>query len=73
MEGDKQDVFINSLTLSADGRHLAIANERGQRFELGLDGSGVRRLHRAAGPDSVIGAHGARMRAGAPSWLRHSP
>ena len=45
MEGDKQDVFINSLTLSADGRHVAIANERGQRFEMRLDGSGVRTLH----------------------------
>jgi len=44
MESDKQDVFINSLTLSADGRHLDIANERGQRFEIRLDGSGVRAL-----------------------------
>ena len=42
MEDDKQDVFIKALTLSADGRHLAIVNERGQRFEMGLDGCGVR-------------------------------
>jgi hypothetical protein len=44
MEGDKQDVFIKSLALSADGRHLAIVNERGQRFEMGLDGCGARAL-----------------------------
>jgi len=42
MDGDKQDVFIKSLALSADGRHLAIVDERGQRFEMGLDGCGVR-------------------------------
>ncbi len=38
IEGDKQDVFIKALTLTTDGRRLAIVNERGQRFELGLDG-----------------------------------
>lgn len=44
MEGDKQDVSIKSPTLTADGAHLAIVNERGQRFEMGLDGCGVRAL-----------------------------
>jgi len=44
MERDKQDVFIASLTLAADGRHLAIVDERGRRFEIGLDGSGARTL-----------------------------
>ena len=44
MEGDKQDVFIKSLALAADGKHLAIVNERGQRFELGLDGCVARAL-----------------------------
>lgn len=44
MEGDKQDVFIKSLLLGADGKHLAIVNERGQRFELGLDGCVARAL-----------------------------
>ena len=44
MESDKQDVFIKSLVLAADGQHLAIVNERGQRFELGLDGCAPRAL-----------------------------
>ena len=44
MEGDKQDVFIKALTLTADGRRLAIVNERGQRFEMDLDGSRLRAL-----------------------------
>lgn len=42
IEGDKQDVFIKNLTLSADGKRLVIVNERGQRFDLNLDGSGLR-------------------------------
>jgi hypothetical protein len=42
MEGDKQDVFIKSLVLVGDGRHLAIVDERGQHFEIGLDGCGPR-------------------------------
>jgi hypothetical protein len=42
MEGDKQDVFIKSLVLAGDGRHLAIVDERGQHFEIGLDGCGPR-------------------------------
>ena len=41
MEGDKQDVFIKSLTLATDGKHLVIVNERGQRFEMRLDGGDV--------------------------------
>ena len=41
LEGDKQDVFIKTLALTADGKHLAIVNERGQHFELGLDGGGL--------------------------------
>lgn len=44
MESDKQDVFIQSLTLSADGQRLAIVDERGRRYELGLDGAGLRAL-----------------------------
>jgi hypothetical protein len=44
MEGDKQDVFIKSLTLSSDGKRLVIVNERGQRFEMSLDGGGVSAL-----------------------------
>ena len=44
MESDKQDVFIASLTLAADGRHLRVVDERGRRFEIGLDGSGARAL-----------------------------
>lgn len=43
-EGDVQDVFIKTLTLTPDGKHLDIVNERGARFELDLDGSGVRTL-----------------------------
>ena len=41
MEGDKQDVFIKSLTLATDGKLLVIVNERGQRFEMRLDGGDV--------------------------------
>jgi len=41
MEEDKQDVFIRALALTPDGKHLAIVNERGQHFELGLDGDGL--------------------------------
>lgn len=41
MEGDKQDVFIKGLTLTSDGKRLVIVNERGQRFEMSLDGGGV--------------------------------
>jgi hypothetical protein len=41
-EGDVQDVFIKALTLTPDSRHLLVVNERGERFELDLDGSGVR-------------------------------
>lgn len=44
MESDKQDVFIASLALAADGRHLRVVDERGRRFEIGLDGSGARAL-----------------------------
>lgn len=42
MEGDEQDVFIESLLLAADGKHLAIVNACGQRFEPGLDGCAAR-------------------------------
>jgi hypothetical protein len=41
MEGDKQDVFIRGLTLTTDGKRLVIVSERGQRFEMSLDGGGV--------------------------------
>ena len=41
IEDDKQEVFIKTLALTADGTHLAIVNERGQHFELGLDGGGL--------------------------------
>jgi hypothetical protein len=41
MEGDKQDVFIKDLTLTTDGKRVVIVNERGQRFEMSLDGGGV--------------------------------
>ena len=44
MESDKQDVFIQRMVLSADGRRLVIVNERGRTFELGLDGGGLRAL-----------------------------
>lgn len=43
-EGDVQDVFIKSLTLAPDGRHLDVVNERGKRFELDLDGGHVRAI-----------------------------
>lgn len=42
MEGDKQDVFIERMTLSPDRRRLLIVNEHGRMFELNLDGSGLR-------------------------------
>ena len=42
MEGDKQDVFIERMTLSPDRRRLLIFNEHGHIFELNLDGSGLR-------------------------------
>ncbi len=42
MEDDKQDVFIKQLALTADGQRLLVVNERGQRFEIGLDGGGLR-------------------------------
>jgi hypothetical protein len=45
MEDDKQDVFIKGMTLTADGKRLFIVNERGQRFEMSLDGSGLRSVH----------------------------
>jgi hypothetical protein len=41
MESDKQDVFIKGLTLTTDRKRLVIVNERGQRFEMSLDGGGV--------------------------------
>jgi hypothetical protein len=44
MESDKQDVFIKSLVLAGDGQHLLIVNERGQHFEIGLDGCGPHAL-----------------------------
>ena len=44
LEGDVQDVFIKTLTLAPDGRHLDVLNERGQRFELDLDGKAVRAI-----------------------------
>ncbi len=40
MESDKQDVFIESLTRSADGLRLEVVDERGRRYEIGLDGGG---------------------------------
>lgn len=42
IEGDKQDVFIKGLTLTEDGKRLVVVNERGQRFDMNLDGSGLR-------------------------------
>ena len=42
MESAKQDVFIQRMELSVDGRRLVIVNERGRTFELGLDGGGLR-------------------------------
>jgi hypothetical protein len=44
MEGDKQDVFIKRLDLSADRRRLLIVNEHGKSFELNLDGGRLRAL-----------------------------
>lgn len=44
LEGDVQDVFIKALTLAPDGKHLEVLNERGKRFELDLEGKGVRAI-----------------------------
>jgi hypothetical protein len=44
MEGDKQDVFIKAMVLAADGKRLAIVDERGQHDELSLDGCAARAL-----------------------------
>jgi len=44
IESDKQDVFIKALTLSDDARALLLVDERGKRFEMNLDGSGLRAM-----------------------------
>jgi hypothetical protein len=36
MEDDKQDVFVTSLALDRDGRHLTVKNEAGDRFAIDL-------------------------------------
>jgi hypothetical protein len=36
MEADKQDVFVTSLEIDREGRHLTVENEAGDRFSADL-------------------------------------
>jgi hypothetical protein len=46
VQHDKEAVDIKALSLTHDHRALLVLNERGQRFELGLDGCSPRALTR---------------------------
>lgn len=43
-EGDKQDLFLTELRLSADGRALLLADEAGRRYRMDLATRKVRAL-----------------------------